>query len=519
MLDFMRRNASSWVMILIFAIIIFVFAINFGPWAGRLSDNVSYAAKVNDGTVSMAEFRAAYINQISRLKQYRPNYDEAQAEKDGLKRLVLDQLIARELLTQLGREHKMKVGAVTLAKEIKDRVFGPDADFNKEEYTRRIHNYFQATVSQFEDQVEKELVAEQMANLLGTGVFISDKEAESAFKDKNTTVTVEYIKVNPEHFKTKGASLNEITNFIEKNKEKIALYYNENLPKFVREPEVKASHILIKVAPNATPDERTKAKKKAEEVLEQIKKGEDFAKAAKEYSDDPGTKNEGGDLGFFPAGKMVPQFSQAAFALKPGEISGIVESPFGFHIIKVIDRTEEQKITLDKATNQIAETLITQEQQKEEAKELAKLALAQLKSGTPIDKIQVPGLVNRKTLGKAVSIKTEPVADETAPFNKASMYIPGIGKADVFIDESFKLGDGQKTASEVIESNGQFFAIRLKSKEDADMSKFDTQKEQLKNSMLYPRRRAFIEQYIAYLKSNAKIKYNDALIGSGEIRV
>src|SRR5438093_809294 len=104
MLDFMRRNANSWIMILLFAIIIFVFAINFGPWAGsQLTEGTHYAAIVNNRTISMAEFRTAFMSQMNRIRQFRTDYDETQAEKDGLKQMVLEQLIARELLTQMGQ--------------------------------------------------------------------------------------------------------------------------------------------------------------------------------------------------------------------------------------------------------------------------------------------------------------------------------------------------------------------------------------------------------------------------------
>lgn len=114
--------------------------------------------------------------------------------------------------------------------------------------------------------------------------------------------------------------------------------------------EVRARHILISTRaeqpqsdeddnkPPAKPVDKEASRKKAEEIEKRAKAGEDFAALAKQYSDDPGSKEQGGDLGFFSRGRMVPQFEEASFALKPGEISGIVESPFGFHIIKVEER-------------------------------------------------------------------------------------------------------------------------------------------------------------------------------------
>ncbi len=115
-------------------------------------------------------------------------------------------------------------------------------------------------------------------------------------------------------------------------------YYETHKKEFENPEMVRARHILVAVKPNATEEEKKAAMTKTEEILEKAKKGEDFAKLATEYSDDPGSKAKGGDLGFFTTGSMVGKFEQAAFALKPGEISGIVETEFGYHIIKLEER-------------------------------------------------------------------------------------------------------------------------------------------------------------------------------------
>jgi peptidyl-prolyl cis-trans isomerase C len=114
-------------------------------------------------------------------------------------------------------------------------------------------------------------------------------------------------------------------------------FYNENQDKMQSPEQVRASHILVKFEHGATPEQKEAARKKAADLLTQIKGGADFATLAKANSDDPGSAAKGGDLGLFPKGAMVPPFDQAAFALKVGEVSDLVESPFGFHIIKVAE--------------------------------------------------------------------------------------------------------------------------------------------------------------------------------------
>jgi peptidyl-prolyl cis-trans isomerase C len=110
----------------------------------------------------------------------------------------------------------------------------------------------------------------------------------------------------------------------------------------IEHEQVKARHILIKVSPDASDVEKKKALEKARDILKKAKEGEDFAKLAETYSDDPGSRQRGGDLGFFGRGRMVKPFEDSAFSLKPGEMSEIVETRFGYHIVKVEDNNHRE---------------------------------------------------------------------------------------------------------------------------------------------------------------------------------
>lgn len=513
-MNFMRQNANSWVMILLFAIIIFVFAINFGPWAGNQAPTVPYAAVVNNEAISMSEFRTVYASQFARIKQFRPDYSQEQADADGLRQLVVEQLIARELLYQLGRKHGLVIGARPLAEEIKLRVFGPDDDFDKQEYVRRVNSYFQASIGEFEEQVQKEMVAEQMGNLIMTPVFVSDQEVKDSYVDRNTKIAVEFVKVSPKFFaSTRTIPENEVNAFESANGAKISEYYNDHISEFIKPAEVKASHILIKVAQDASETEKTQAKEKAQKILERLKNNEDFASIASAESDDPGSKTKGGDLGYFSEGMMVEEFSKAAFALKTGELSGIVESPFGFHIIKVTDQKPKMEKKLEDVSKEIAETLILKEEQDKKAKELAAHALAQLKADKPLSAVTLAPLSATK-LSATASAPNAPIADETDLFSKTANYVGKIGRADEFVEKAFTLSTEQKTAADVIEANGDYFAIRLKNRQEADMTKFEEQKETVRSSLLFPRKRHFMQQYVDALKETAKISYNKALMSA-----
>lgn len=140
-------------------------------------------------------------------------------------------------------------------------------------------------------------------------------------------------------------------------------YYDKNPDRFKKPEQVRASHILFKTEGDAAA--KKKARASAETVLKQAKSGKDFAALAKQHSSD-GSAQQGGDLGFFVKEQMVPEFSNAAFALQPGQISDIVESQFGYHIIKVTERKAPETVALDQVSPQVKQVL-TQQRQKERA--------------------------------------------------------------------------------------------------------------------------------------------------------
>ena len=135
-------------------------------------------------------------------------------------------------------------------------------------------------------------------------------------------------------------------------------YYDQHTTdRFTRPEEVHARHILVDVAPEADDAAKAAAHKKAEGLLAKVRGKADFAEVATKNSDDPGSASKGGDLGFFPRGRMSPAFEDAAFALAPGAISDIVETPFGFHIIKVHAHRPPRTVPFAEASGQIKEFL------------------------------------------------------------------------------------------------------------------------------------------------------------------
>jgi peptidyl-prolyl cis-trans isomerase C len=150
----------------------------------------------------------------------------------------------------------------------------------------------------------------------------------------------------------------EIAGKITVPENEIKAYYDSHPDEFKKPEMIRARHILVKVEPSASQQDKEKAKVKANDILKKIKAGDNFEKLADDQSDDPGSKSKGGDLGFFSRGRMVKQFEDAAFSLKPGETSGIVETQFGYHIIKVEEKKDTSTEPFDAVKDKISQKLI-----------------------------------------------------------------------------------------------------------------------------------------------------------------
>lgn len=187
-------------------------------------------------------------------------------------------------------------------------------------------------------------------------MVISNLAKEKGF-DKKPDVK-EQLQFFTDNFLANEFLKREVAQKITVPEDELKSYYESHKEEFKTPEMVRASHILIKVNPSASAEEKKAAKEKAENILKKIKSGEDFAKLASEFSDDPGSKIKGGELGFFSRGRMVKPFEDAAFSLKPGEVSGIVETQFGFHIIKSEEKKDAGIENFDAVKERISQKLL-----------------------------------------------------------------------------------------------------------------------------------------------------------------
>ena len=336
-------------------------------------------AKIGDQSVTMGEVRQQ-LDQIRRQNQIpKP----------------LEGLYARNILNQLVFQKEVefeakRIGITVSDQDRADRIkmyvpaaFNGDTFAGMDTYTREVQTRFQLTVPVFEDLVKQGLVEEKLRKLITDGISASPVEIQQEFKSQNEKVKLDYALIKPEDLEGKIApSDSEIKAYYDQNKAKFQIpekrviryalldltqlrqstvvtddelnkVYRDNIQQFQVPNRVHVEHILL-LTTGKTDAEVAEIRKKAEDILAQArKKGANFEDLAKKYSEDPGSKAKGGDVGWVLPGQMVPEFEKASFSLNKGDISDLIKTQYGFHIIKVLDKETAHTRTFDEVKDSL----------------------------------------------------------------------------------------------------------------------------------------------------------------------
>ena len=367
MLQVIRDRAQgvfAWIIVGMISIPFALWGIN--SYFGGGGDNS--VAEVDGVKISSWQVQNGYQQQRDRLAQmFGGKIPENLFSEEVLKRQVLEQLVDKELLIKLARDQRMRIGDQQLSDTITGiDAFYVDGKFDAQQYERVLAQQGMSP-RLFEQRVRRDLIAGQFLEGASSSEFVLESEIDnhlqlqqqrrdmgylmipvsryqkdvtvnadevSAYYDSNSVRYMRPEQLSIDYLELKGDS---IANGIEVSEEQMRQRYEAQKLNFRSAEERKARHILIQVAGNASEAEVTAAGAKADELLQRLKGGEDFSKLAIAESQDPGSAKSGGDLGYFGLGVMDKTFEQATFALQKGQLSEVVRSAFGFHIIKLDD--------------------------------------------------------------------------------------------------------------------------------------------------------------------------------------
>lgn len=378
----------GWVLLGLLAIAFSFFGLN-----SYLTDNSSlYAASVDDVEITQQQHQRAYRRLKNRMeKMLGENYNPALINEEYLKRTSLESLIVSQLLMAESDNQKFATSDRLIAETLNGvDAFKEDGLFSREKYERTLRLQG-VTAQEFEWQV----VGEDRINQFRKGIVNTSTSTRDALDrtfrltgqlrnfdyvviptaNYESEVTVsqdeieEYYKANQQQFLT-GEQLNlryielvssDLSSDTPLSDDELLVLYEERIELYTVPEERKARHILIGLSPDATDAEAAKAKAKAENLQIQLVEGASFEALAREHSDDPVSAGNGGDLGYFGKGVMVPEFEDVAFQIVKGETSKIVKSAFGYHIIRVDDIKGGEVTPFDEVKEELIASVIDEE--------------------------------------------------------------------------------------------------------------------------------------------------------------
>ena len=418
MLDRMRRHKGwlKWSL----ALVVLTFVVFYIPDFLTTSTGAAPSevlAEVEGEPITVGAFTRRYNAQVNAYRNaYGGQINDQLIKQLGIDRQILNQLVDEEAMVAESRKQGITVSDV----EIRERIlalpgFQQNGKFIGEQQYRLLlqRQNPPMTTADFEKSLRRALQIEKLRNALTGWMSVSDAEVAAEFRKRNEKVKLDVVPVTPEAFKSQvTASDAEIAAAFEKSKDRyrigekrkikyallnvdqvrqtvvvpeaeIAAFYQQSLSQYQTPAQVRASHILFKTEGK----EEKAVQATAEEVLKMAKApGADFAALAKKYSEDESNNANGGDLDYFGRGRMVAEFEQAAFSMKNGEISNLVKTAFGFHIIKMVDNKPEMTRPLAEVRAELEDQLKWQKAQAE-AEKIAKSLEATIKTPADLDRI------------------------------------------------------------------------------------------------------------------------------------
>lgn len=386
MFDFVNRKKRIVQVFMGLLILPFLF---WGIESYRNMGGEGYVAIVDGEEIPRREYEQALRDHHERMRSMLgANFDSAMLDTFEVKNSVLERLIQQRLLYREATGNGFTVLDSQIVKTIRDvPAFQKDSKFSKQQYEQLLRSQG-LTPAVFESRIRQELLLQQLLSGYSDYAFAPKVVAEKVHYLSEVKREINQSQIAPEQFLAQVTPKEkDIAEYYEEHRadfdllerarieyvvlspdavaknetvsdEAVATYFFEHQEEFNQPEERKASHILVSITADATDDEKQVVRKKAEDLLEQVKQNPDqFAEIAKQNSDDPGSAMRGGDLGFFGRGVMVKPFEEKIFSMQLDEISDIVETDFGFHIIKLTAIKEEKRPSLDNVREQIENKL------------------------------------------------------------------------------------------------------------------------------------------------------------------
>ena len=455
-------------------------------------------AEVGGQTLTAGDFQTRYLNQVqSYRQQFGGNVSDSLLRQLGIDQQVVRQMVEEQIAVQEAERQGLRVTNNELAQQIMAiPYFQENGQFiGDAAYVQILRSQNPPlTVSQFEESLRRSLLVDKLRAALTDWVAVTDAEVEREFRQRNERVKLEIVALTADAFRDKvtvtdadiaahfdahqpeyrigeqrkikyllldreQARLRVVVTPAEIQRE-----YNSNIQQYQTPEQIRASQILLKTEGKNEADVRARG----EEILKQIKGGADFAALAKKVSEDEESKATGGDLDYLARGRMGPEFDAAAFALAPGQMSELVRSQLGFHIIKVVDKRPEVTRPLDEVRAQIQERLLAQKVNDQLGDRAAELDA----------RIDSPADLDREATGQGIVV-------QQSDFITREGTVAALGVSPQVAETAFRLMDNEVSGA-VVTQRGPVF-LTVVEKKAPYVPKLDEVKERVRADLVRTR--------------------------------
>ena len=474
------RESSAWMIKGVLWAVVLAFVVTiFYSWGVQSSSGPARTevATLWGQGIEAAEFQRT---QNALYRQYRQVFgnqpDVDLREHFNFRQMALEQIVSRALLLRIAEENRLEVTDTELYAHLtrQPSFQNPQGQFDSDRYRVALASVVPpVSMQQFEDEQRRSLMQSKVFALVQQGAQITDAEAEQAYRHEHQQVNVRYVTLVPSLFEAEATvSDEEVKTHYETYREsyreperrqiryltvtaepfrvtrefsedELQAYYDSQPEALVRRAEARARHILFRLPENASAERQERVRSLAQSVLDDLRGGVDFAAAAAEHSEDDGTAEAGGDLGFFPRGRMMPPLEEAAFSLPIGELSDPVRTELGFHILRVEERMEAGIKPLEEARQEVIDAL-----QDEKAREAALVFVDDLVVAMDEAPERFAELADQHGLEV-----------ETTPFVEAAGFIEELTGAPQLIGRAFALR--AQTVDAMVGRNGNHYIFQV----------------------------------------------------------
>lgn len=501
MLDSFRKG-QRWLTFIFVSVIGLVFVFFFGTGGGLqpTAPTGNAVIELDDLRLTQTDLARERRNQEFALRQQLGDdaYEEVGADR------YLDSQALNSLLNEAVLEAAARDLGLHVTKDELRRVVQTQAAFMNEQgrFDPKAFDIFATrqygSQRLFIESFSRQMLSQKLVQLLVGQTEVSDDEIDLRTRYDEEEVRIIYVALNPTRL-PEGVSLSEeeVAAFASENPERIEALFEERKDSLSKPERVRARHILIRVAEDAPDETAEAAKQRAEAARARIATGEDFVNIANEVSQDAGTSSKGGDLGVFARGDNDPAVDEAAFALEVGELSEVIRSTYGYHILRVDERLPALTPTLEESRIELA---------REAAEEMKARELADVTSAALAEALEAGSNLEQAARGAGLSVE-RPAALRRRPDG----YIPGLGAAEEILSTAFALRAGEKSAR-VYDVDGQRVLFEVVQKSGPSLEELALERETRRTQILTEKQNrivsAWLDDYRKQLEADGRLRVN-----------